>query len=84
MSGGWKAQEYYNNYLELKEELAEVDHNIRTHFYDVYNLKKWYARREDLTEQLYVTLEMLELLGISMKDLVLLSAGVDVDLFGQN
>lgn len=84
MSGGWKAQEYYNNYLELKEDLAEVNHNIRTNFYDVYNLKQWYARREDIIEQLHVTLEMLDLLGVSMKDLVLLSAGVDVDLFGQN
>lgn len=68
----WIAQEYYNEYLELKENLlfASSRHSSQEEI-------------ASLAERLRCVIGELKRAGVDPADLILLSAGVPVDLFGQ-
>lgn len=74
----WQVQDYFNEYLELKDDLLKKTSDLEV--YKRFNLPE----KEDTinsikekSERLMYVLEQLELSGVSMKDLVILGCGVD-------
>lgn len=72
MALSWIAQDYYNEYLELKEKLLFLT-----------SRKSSQEEIASLAERLRCVIGELKQAGVDPADLILLSAGVEVDLFGQ-
>lgn len=77
---GWQAQEYYNEYLLLKETLVYLQHEIEHCQKYLTNIQVASLERDlkEKTDRLMFLLENLELHGVSMKELVLLSCGIEL------
>lgn len=77
----WKAQEYYNEYLDLKQELVRLTSQDIDRYKEanqdsvVEYLEKEISKK---SKELDFVLEQLELCGVSMKDLIKLGCGLDV------
>lgn len=82
MALGWKAQDLYNEYVETKDSLLYArnayDNNMYFTGVEYDGLSDNIATLE---ERLSHLLDQLKLEGVDLKDLLLLSAGVDVELF---
>jgi hypothetical protein len=79
---GWIAQDFYNEYLDLKVEISEMVKNI--HYIQSRGLDSsefLETRKEKLNEKvkrMRFILEQFKLNGVALEDLILLSLGVDV------
>lgn len=75
------AQEFYNEYLELKQSIGELI-NERDYFTRIKRTKyvsECQGKIDDKVERLKLVLNQLKVVhGVSMEDLILLSIGIDV------
>lgn len=69
---GWIAQEFYNEYLELKTEISDMTHNHLRHD----QLEKDLATK---VKRMRFVLQELQSNKVRLEDLILLSIGVDVE-----
>lgn len=74
----WQAQEYYNEYLELKKQLLSLTEvrNINNAF--KADNTKITEEINEKTARFKIVLSRLKEQGVSMEDLVLLGAGINV------
>jgi hypothetical protein len=68
---GWIAQEYYNEYLELKEEIYSLTHNYLWHDELEKDLNEKVKRMRFVLKQLQDN-------KVQLEDLILLSIGVEI------
>lgn len=79
---GWRAQDLYNDYLDIKADLVTARRGYETSIYFRGDDRDEFSGEIDrLESRLRDVLDQLQLEGMDMKDLVLLSAGVEVALF---
>ena len=74
---GWIAQEFYNEYLDLKQDITTLNHYI---FYRD-STPEMEAELNDKIKMLKFVLNQLESNGVKMTDLILLSMNIDIDQF---
>jgi hypothetical protein len=77
----WQAQDYYNEYLDLKFKISDIVTELeycKKHEKFNYMVEKWESELEPLVKRLKFVLQELRLHGVSMEDLILLSVGVEV------
>lgn len=77
---GWLAQDFYNEYLSLKQEIPHLI-SSRDHFFRCNKAKEVQEFQHSIDEKvsrLKFVLEQLRLEGIKMEDLILLSVGIDI------
>ncbi|WCK57183.1 hypothetical protein PP175_28765 (plasmid) [Aneurinibacillus sp. Ricciae_BoGa-3] len=70
---GWIAQEFYNEYLRLKEEIFNL-----TKYVQYEKNAELEAKLEEKVKRLRFVLQQLKLNGVALEDLILLSIGVEV------
>ena len=77
----WQAQEYYNEYLELKRDLLELVQH-RNHFKPYNKPDVLHAYQITINEKVkrlkFVLNELKVVHEIALEDLILLSIGIDV------
>jgi hypothetical protein len=71
----WMAQEYYNEYLIMKQEISELNVVLNSRFGTPQDEAKLI---QEIARFKYV-LSMLKEQGVDMADLILLSIGVDME-----
>lgn len=84
MTKSWLAQEYYNEYLDLKLKIkdATIEYTYcaeRPRYNEMADI--YQKELIEYTARLRIVLHELKNNGVDMTDLVLLSAGVDIVLF---
>ena len=75
----WQAQEYYNEYRQLKEDIRQLV-NSRDYLFRKNMNKEVLEFQENIdkkVKKLKIVLQELKLSGVSMEDLLLLSIGID-------
>lgn len=74
----WKAQDYYNEYLELKESIVNLNHYLdNRHLSEEYK-DSYKMLLENRIQRFKYILAMLKESGVNMEELILLSVGIDV------
>lgn len=72
------AQEYYNEYLKLKEEVSYLI-NSRTHVLNQEEILNIHQKIDSKVERLrFILYQLKETHGVAMEDLILLSIGVEM------
>lgn len=84
MSKSWIAQDFYNEYLTLKDKIldttTELSYCLKHHEFSEMAIK-FQQELDPLIERFRFVLEQLKLEGVELTDLILLSVGVEIDLF---
>ena len=77
----WKAQDFFNEYLQLKSDII-LGYKDRDYYFRINNEEKFVQTHEELLEKIarlkFVLNQLKVVHGVQMEDLILLSVGVDV------
>jgi hypothetical protein len=78
---GWMAQDFYNEYLELKvkiSELVKTKEHFERHRQPRKVIEEIEVELNEKVSRMRFVLEQFKYNGIALEDLILLSIGVDV------
>lgn len=81
LESSWKAQDFFNDYLQLKSDII-LGYKDRDYYFRINNEEKFAQTHEELVKKVnalkFVLNQLKVVHGVQMEDLILLSVGVDV------
>jgi len=81
IKSNWMVQDFYNQYLTLKEEIRELTHRLHQESFPLTddNKKALEVTLTEKVKEFRIVLKDLELRGVDLTNLILLSIGVEVN-----